>query len=116
MGKRRTAPPGASITEDTEKNEAGDRMSKVSSQAKTFDNYILALKEAEAKSLKPRSGDYEVLKDVPQKEVMQLQEDKRLVGFQQFGKGNVCLVLKEAFITKKETLKKEIKSSGKPKK
>ena len=106
MANKKTAPPGANVTEETVVDEAAEKMSKISTQQKTFDLFLETLKEEEAKSLKPRSGDYEVIKDLSSAEVQKLQAEERLVGFQKFGNQRVCLVLKEAFIEKKESLKK----------
>lgn len=105
---------------EVEVNDESAEMSKTSKQQKSFDGYLVALREKEAKSLKPRSGDYEVLEDVSEKDIRALQgfdeenptlppnpQNARLVGFQKFGKGNVCFVLKEAFIAKKESLKED---------
>lgn len=96
-------PKGATVVKDTPVNEAGAMMRKAKRQA-GFDKFIDEKRKAELESINPKSGDYEVMKNVDAETLKQLQKDKRLVGWS--NKTRTALVLKVDFAKKKEEIKK----------
>lgn len=98
------APKGATIVKDVLDNEAGRKLREVKKASK-FSEFLAIMKKNEEESLRPLSGDYEVMEKVDAKQLKLLQEEMRLVGWDP--KTNVALVLKVAFLEKKKNLGKD---------
>lgn len=97
------APKGATIVKAELDDEAGKKLRTVKKDS-SFSEFIAITKKAEEESLKPLSGDYEVLENVSKEKVRELRADKRSVGWNP--KTRTALVLKLAFLAKKAKLKK----------
>ena len=108
MPKERKAPAGAKITKDEEKNEAAEKMAATAGKGTSMDAFLQAMKEAEERSMKPLSGDFEIIKDVSPRQLLALQgidvlgrptgEPRRLYGWDPQTK--TACVLKLAYIEK----------------
>lgn len=100
--------PGATVVKREENNEVGKKL-KEAKKASKFSEFIETMRKKEEESVQPISSDYEVMSiDVKTREgsklIMDLQRDKRLVGWNP--KTGTALVLKLAFLEKKSKLKK----------
>lgn len=93
------APKGATIVKEELNDEAGKKMREVKKKS-SFDEFIAAVKRAEEESTTPLSGDYEVIRDVDDKLAKELQEQKRMLGWDD--PTRTALVLKQAFVDKKK--------------
>ena len=96
-------PKGATIVREELNNEAGKKL-REEKKANKFEEFIAITKKAEEESIRPLSGDFEVLENVDDKTLKQLNEDKRMVGWEPGPR--VAMVLKVAFLEKKAKLKK----------
>ncbi len=94
-------PKGATIIENKLKNEVGAKL-KETKKATSFDEFIDTMSKQEIESIKPLSGDLEVITNISAKDLAQLQKEKRLHGYDD--KTKTGLVLKVAFIDKKKKL------------
>lgn len=98
-------PKGATIVKEESDNEAGAKLQKVK-RSSSFEEFLGTMKKAEEESIKPLSGDMEVIPGINvkspagAKHLKELQNNKRLVGWDP--KTGTALVLKEAFLEKKK--------------
>ena len=95
---------GATIVKQQTNDEAGKKLREVKKAGK-FEEFLAIMKKQEEESLKPLSGDHEVITNVDEDLLKELQVDKRLVGYDP--KTKTAFVLKVAFLAKKA--KKESK-------
>lgn len=115
MAKRteKAAPPGASVTEDKVVDEAAEMAASTGDKKKkSFADFLAAKREVERKTLKPTSGELEVLTGISDQEVHDLQfpvETSRLVGYEKVKGVHVCFVKTLAFMKKKDDLEKDEK-------
>lgn len=98
------APKGATVVKEELNNEAGQKLRQMKKVSK-FSEFLAIMKKNEEERLKPLSGDFEVMEKVDAKQLKQLQEEKRLVGWDP--KTDTALVLKLAFLEKKKDLGKD---------
>lgn len=98
-------PKGASVVKEENDNEAGAKLRNVK-RSSSFEEFLGTMKKAEEESIKPLSGDMEVIPNIDikssggKKQLKDLQIAKRLVGW--YPKTGVAMVLKEAFLEKKK--------------
>ena len=93
---------GATIISEKVENEAGAKLAEGKKSAK-FEKFIEVKRKKELESIKPLSSDLEIIENVDEKQLKQLQADKRLYGWDD--KTKTALVLKLAFVDKKKKLK-----------
>ena len=95
-------PAGAEIIEEKSENEVGKKLRQVKKEGK-FSEYLDILKKQEGQNPGALSGDKEVIEKISAKELKEMNDAGRMIGF----KNGTALVLKLAFIDKKK--KKESK-------
>lgn len=103
------APRGATIIKEELNDEAGKKLREVK-KANKFEEFIAISKKAEEESIKPLSGDYEILENVDAKQLKKLGDEKRIIGWEPHTDlapvPGTAMVLKVAFLEKKAKLKK----------
>ncbi len=97
-------PAGATVIREEASNEAGDKLKEIK-KSNTMKNFIETMEKKEKENLKPLSSDLEVIEDIDGKTLKEMQENKRLYGYDP--KTKTAVVLKLAFAEKKEENKKK---------
>jgi hypothetical protein len=96
-------PRGATVVKEELNNEAGAKLREIKKTSK-FAEFIAIKKKAEEESIQPLSGDYEVMEKVTPAQLKELQDARRLVGWEP--STNTALVLRLAFLDKKKKMGK----------
>ncbi len=92
-------PKGATVVKEEVSDEAGKKLREMKKTSK-FSEFIATMKRVEEESIKPLSGDLEVIEKVSANDLKQLQKDNRLYGYEPATQ--TALVLKLAFLDKKK--------------
>lgn len=111
---RSAAPAGASVVKEESKNEVAEKMAATAGAKNSLDDFLQVMAEEERKQLQATSGDLEVLRNVTPAQMREFQgmdangrptgQPGRLYGWSP--KTRTAVVLKKAFLEKREELKK----------
>ena len=89
---------GATVVSEELKDEAGSKLRQVK-KGNSFAHFLAVMKKNEEVKIVAQSGDMEVIEDISTKDLKEVQDAKRLVGYDPETK--TALVLKLAFLEKK---------------
>jgi len=94
-------PTGAKVTDNQVSSDAADKLANSAVAPKTtIQDFLDTMQRKEREQIVAKSKDYEVISDVDNKQLMLLQAEKRLYGYDPSTK--TALVLKKEFIARKE--------------
>ena len=112
---RSDAPAGARVVKEESSDEFAKKLAATSGVKNSLDDFLKVMAEEERKQMQATSGDLEVLRNVTPAQMRELQgmdakgrptgQPGRLYGWSP--KTRTALVLKKAFLEKREQLKKK---------